>query len=232
MTQHCIKRNRFGKANDVERKTEFHQNVICRLVVPEKYEDSDGWIKRELDDRNTLKCKMRNFIQVMSHVTNCFVKKKQKDPSPENNSLNTFRYPTYQQRMEAAGKRKRQAETSTPASDHRMVTLIQMDESPIGGTPPCSMSGSGLESGSGDSARSDGLVVEDGASRAGLSNEIDATNLTPPKELSSGTIGYNLAIGADNLTDAGLLSNTIEEFESEKINTGRTSQYLAAISKE
>ena len=108
----------------LNRKTKFYQNVICRLVVPEKYQDSDWWIKRELDNRNTLKSKMRNFIQVMSHVTNCFVKKNRKDPSQENNSFNTFRYPTDQQRMEAAGNRKRQAVTSTPASDHRMVTLI------------------------------------------------------------------------------------------------------------
>ena len=103
-----------------------------------------------------------------------------------------------------------------------MVTLIQMDESPIGGTPPVGMSGSGLESGPGDSAGLDCLAVEDGSSRAGLSNELDITNLTPPKELSSGTVSYNLAIWADNLTYAGLLSNKIEEFENEKINTGRT----------
>ena len=71
------------------------------------------------------------------------------------------------------------------------------------------MSGSGLESGA--SGGSDSIAIGDGTGRAGLSNELDVTNLTPPKELSSGPRDYNLAIGADNLTDAGLLSNKIEE---------------------
>ena len=40
-------------------------------------------------------------------------------------------------------------------------------------------------------------------------------------ELSSGTIGYNLAIGADNLIEAGQQGQRIKEFENEVTNTDR-----------
>ena len=107
------------------------------------------------------------------------------------------------------GKRKRcEIESSTPMNERREVVLVPLDDSPIEGTY------SGLEQGDQSSSTSStGDVISSQKNRAGISNELDTTGITPTKELSSGTFDSNMFWGADNLTRAGV--GKMNEFDDE-----------------
>ena len=93
------------------------------------------------------------------------------------------------------------------------MELIPLEESPIEGANT-------REEGDSNNTSTGSDVINTEKKRAGLSNELDTTGLTPVKELSSGTIETNLFWGAENLSRAGV--GMVGEFDNEDLVTNVT----------
>jgi len=199
------------QAGTLNRKVEFNNNVISRLEVPDLEIYQEKWLKEELETRTAYKNKMKNFINVMSNVLSDWPSCT--DKKMATNDTYYCRSPKkLQSSME--GKRKRpELESSTPSQERREVVLIPLEESPIEGANT-------REEGDSKNTSTGSDVINTEKKRAGLSNELDTTGLTPVKELSSGTIETNLFWGAENLSRAGV--GTVGEFENEDLVTNVT----------
>ena len=111
------------------------------------------------------------------------------------------------------GRRKRcEVESSTPLGDRREVILVPLDDSPIGGAP-----GEQEESESSNNGSTGSDCISTQRNRAGISNELDTTALTPVKELSSGTFDQNLYGGVEDLARSGV--GNVYELRNENLVT-------------
>ena len=204
------------QSGTLNRKLEFNNNVISRLEVPDSNIYQESWLRERLDDRSSYRSKINSFIGVMSSILNDwpynkYNKKKMQEEQGPIDSLHCYRFSNY---TPMEGKRKQlDYESSTPTSGRREVVLIPLEDSPIEGIAPALREGNRSGGDSNVSTGSD--VVSTQKKKAGVSNELDGTAITPAKDLSSGTFGSRLFWGADNLSSAGV--GVVQELAGESL---------------
>ena len=113
-------------------------------------------------------------------------KRKKVDPAlTESNNLFTFRSKTNTLVSPITKRKMESMSTSTPISTRREQKLIDIeDDSPIG----ISMGNK-----SSDACDTSDEKIQDVKNKAGMSNELNSMNVTPPSELSSETMDKKLA---------------------------------------
>ena len=203
----------------LNRKLEFNSNVISRLEVPDSDIYQESWLREKLEDNVSFKFKIKCFINVMSGIISDWPQTRGNMGGPlcieKNEGINCCRSLKLKKidTMATEGKRKRcEVESSTPLGDRREVILVPLDDSPIGGAP-----GEQEESESSNNGSTGSDCISTQRNRAGISNELDTTALTPVKELSSGTFEQNLYGGVEDLTRSGV--GKVDELRNENLAT-------------
>ena len=193
------------EAGVLNKRAEFHNNLICRMSASTSQEWSEKELQRALEGKKDYCMKIKKFINVMSELSTV-INIKEKKKRNLSNPLLCSRYKTGDQPLiTTVIKRKRAAmDSSTPLSLRREAIIMEMeDESPIDRD----------KSSSSSSYNTSSDVVPDEKSRAGISNELDSVAVTPPRDLSLETYEKKLALHAKAIADAAENNSSVPELQ-------------------
>ena len=172
----------------LNRKIEFNNNLICRMEARTDERMSEKELQQELIKRKTFNENLKKFVcekAVTSDVIN--VKKRTiVDPAlTESNNLLTFRSKGKILASPITKRKRESMDTSTPISTRREQKLIELeDDSPIGISTGSKLS---------DACDTSEEKIQDVKNKAGMSNEINSMNVTPPRDFSPETMDKRLA---------------------------------------
>ena len=204
----------------MNRKNEFNSNAICRLQATMNECLSDKEMQQELEARKSYNMRIRKFVvekkrndlngvfcdSKNNNVAVIDEEKKYVDVIVENRgnvSIDTLccRFditPTLKR------KRVKKMETSTPISGRREINLIEIeDDSPIGNDARSSPCASDVSSD----------VIPTSKTKAGISDNVDGLEVTPPKEDSPDTRDRKLALHCMDIVRAAVNKDGLAELQ-------------------
>ena len=195
------------EAGALNKRLEFHNNIICRLRPSTSQDMSENELQKALEKKRVYHSKINKFIDVMSNMNSVIVNRKKMKHTVSNELLCSRSKNGKQQLLTTLIKRKRSdMDSSTPISNRREVVLIGLeDDSPIGGDRS--------KDSSTYSASED--VVPGEKTKAGMSDEINILAVTPPSEESPNTYERNLALHAGAIAMAAENNQDIPELREE-----------------
>ena len=175
---------------------------------------SEKELQKELELRREYNCRIKSFVEKMSKVSTVINLNKKSEKQTQlamSNNMLCCRYENDQGLSSPAVKRKRKTmETSTPVSERRETQLIDLGEdSPIGTEV---QNGSTVTDDSGD-------IIPTEKVKAGLSNDVDSMVVTPPKEISPGTMDKRLALHCIDLVNASVNNVRVLEMREQEVHT-------------
>ena len=222
----------------MNRKMEFHENLICRMEPGDGSPTNENELKKELAQRRFHRESIQDFVRVMSTLHELDnIKTLQGGDIVENCDLSLIDIKCvsnqdYTSRSNLCGsespkpteRKRKRMETSTPKDLRRETAMIKLDDdSPINKVPE-------PESDHESSSEADVLM---GNNKAGISSELDGIAVTPPRAESSSTENINLYIGAENLTNSAVCSGLLYSYVGGKENVRQTplgdNAYLKAV---
>ena len=200
------------QSGTLNKKSEFNNNLICRLEAVDNKFLTDKQLKLEIESRRENKDKLREFVNVMTRISDAIVLPSGRGRGKSNVNSNE----SLSSRYNHSNKRKREAimDTSTPSHSWRDVAMVSIeDESPI----RCN----GMDGSCNDSlitSSTDGEQILSNA-RTGMSNELDSVaSIAPYVEPSPETMNKMLWNASSNITGGAKLNNTVAELLEEEIH--------------
>ena len=178
----------------LNKRMEFNNNQICRLVAVDSHVNSDADLEKQLRERQWLNSTLNNFIYVMRNVS-------QLSPSvtdKENvilSEINDDDEKSLTLHCRLSKRKRGDMETSTPVNVRReRAVVMEEDDSPIGG----------LAIDTGNHTNGDSMNGTNEGLKTGISDEASNMLLTPPRVETSSQSNLRLALGARDLSDAAL----------------------------
>ena len=187
----------------LNRRLEFNTNEITRMESTKTCWEVESCFKREQDERQVHKMKIKSFIKTMSAVAQCDNNKKIDCDSmsiPAEALYDTHNISRFNTK-----KRKRTMDTSTPlASRYRQVETIALDDS--------SIDSPGAELSSSISLELD--EYEHGGENREISCRMDGLKVTPVKSNTSSQLEKELVGGAGDLSSAAKRGGVLKRSSS------------------
>ena len=122
-------------AGVLNKRLEFHQNIICRLQAATTTELTEKELQKALERKKEYNMRLKRFINIMSESNTVIENKnKKKCIQDVSNLLNCSRYNSKksQASIEVTKRKRASMESSTPVSQRRESVLLDMlEDSPI-----------------------------------------------------------------------------------------------------